>query len=314
MRNGCGLGSVCEGGKMSALILAPAPDKQVVAQANLFLDHIAKTRSASTLGTYRGVIEMFLQWWIDNPTAAPVALHLESFRAYTAERFESARSRNLSLSVVRSLFRYLYESGILEEDYARRLKNFKVGDGHAKSALSKYQLHDLLEYISTLSVRNRALIVLMISNGLRVNEIANIKIEDFDIRDGDRIIWLLRKGYESKSCYTILNPVTDAILREYVGDRTEGPLFKSQKGGGLSTGRISNLTKDILRGAGIDSPSITAHSLRHTFARLALEAGVNITQIMVALNHKHLSSTQVYARAYDRHQKAAEKSVSIFGQ
>ncbi len=296
---------------MSALVTVDQHSTEVEAQAALFLDHIAKTKSVSTYRAYSDKLAIFMSWWQDNPPAVPASIHLEAFRAYTATRYESARSRNLMLSVVRSLFRYLYEIGLLDEDHARRIKNFKVPEGHAKSALSKYQLHDLLDYVKGLKLRDRALITLAIANGLRINEMANITLEDFDSKDGDRIIWLLRKGYDSKSCYTILSPSTDAILREHTGDRTEGPLFLSQKGGALHAGSISKLIKKVLRAAGIDSKSITAHSMRHTFARLCLDAGVNITQIMTALNHKHLSSTQIYARAYERHSKAAEKAIDI---
>ena len=294
------------------IIAQPATDEAVIYQANLYLDHVSKTKSLSTYKTYSDKISVFVKWWTDNPMQRPLKLHLEAFKSYVGMKYPSGRSKNLLLSVVRNLFRYLYEMDILDVDHAKHIKNFKVSDGHSKSALDKYQLHNLLEYLKDETLRNRALLSLAISNGLRINEISNILIEDLDMKDGDHILWLLRKGYDSKDNYTILAPQTHSLLMEYAGNRERGYLFSSQKGEGLATASISKLIKKILRGAGIDSKAITAHSMRHTFARLCLDAGVNITQIMAALNHKHLSSTQVYARAYERHSKSAEKSINIY--
>ncbi len=295
-----------------SIISQPTTDQAVVYQSNLYLDHVSKTKSLSTHRTYTDKISVFVTWWNDNLIQRPLKLHLEAFKSYVGIRYTSARSKNLVLSVVRNLFRYLYEMEILDADHAKHIKNFKVTDGHSKSALDKYQLHTLLEHLKDGSIRNRALLTLAISNGLRVNEIANICIEDLDMKDGDHVLWLLRKGYDSKDNYTILTPQTHALIMEYVGSREDGYLFASQKGEGLTTSSISKLIKKILRDAGIDSKAITAHSLRHTFAKLCLEAGVNIVQIMAAMNHKNLSSTQVYARAYDRHSKSAEKSIDIY--
>jgi len=296
-----------------ALLVQPTQDQLVIYQAGIYLEHVANTKSSSTLATYTDKISVFTRWWHDNPMTKPLQSHLEAFKSYVGMKYGSARSKNLMLSVVRNLFRYLYEVGILEADHAKHLKNFKVSNGHTKNALDKYQLHSFLEHLNECSLRDRALFTLAISNGLRVNEIACIEIADFDQRDGDEVIWLKRKGYESKDNYTILTPETHSLLMEYRADRTEGHLFTSQKGGGLSASSISKLAKKTLRAVGIDSKSITMHSMRHTFGRLCAEADVSIAHVMEAMNHKHMSSTQVYYRAYDRSNNAAEKAINIYG-
>lgn len=298
---------------MKAIITKPNQDQAVIYQTNLYLDHVKSSKSVTTYKTYSNKLSVFTAWWNDTQMEKPLKQHLELFRSHVGIRYGSARSKNLVLSVVRNLFRYLYERDILDTDYARHLKNFKVNDGHSKSALDKYQLHKLLEHLRGETVRNRALLSLSIANGLRVNELAHIEIADFDMKDGDHIIWLLRKGYDSKDNYTILSPETYSILSDFIDGRIDGALFVSKKGGAINAHSIGKLIKKILKDSGIDTPSITAHSLRHTFARLCLEADVNITQIMTALNHKHLSSTQVYARAYERHSKSAEKSINVYG-
>ncbi len=297
---------------MNSLLVQPTTDQAVIYQVNMFLEYVANTKSSSTAITYTAHTNTFLAWLQDQNKDRGLKSLIEAYKSHISIKYESARSKNLALSIVRSLFKYLFEEGIIDNNPAATLKNFNVSDGHTKSALDKYQLHDLLEYLKNDTTRNRALLTLAVSNGLRANEVANILIEDFDIKDSDCILWLLRKGYDSKDNYTILTPATHALLMEYKGDRTEGYLFQSQKGGGLSTSSISKLAKKIFRAIGIDSKAITMHSCRHTFGRLCIEAGVNITHVMQALNHKHLSSTQVYYRAYDRSNNAAEKAISIY--
>lgn len=281
-------------------------------QTSLFLDHVRMTSSASTLKTYTAKINGFMEWLRVQNTNKPLQAILESYRLHLSERYGSSRSKNLSLSIVRSLFKYLHEENIIEYNPALKLKNFKVSPGHSKTSLSKYQRHDLLQHIQTLRLRDRVLIHLLLSNGLRVNEVANIEITDISQRGENMVIYLLRKGYEDKSCHTILTAETYALIRELIGDRDSGYLFESNKGGGLSTCTISKLVKKILRDAGIDDPAITAHSLRHSTAILALQAGADIMQIKQMLNHKHLSSTQVYLESYERETNPAEKMFSIY--
>ena len=290
-------------------------DTGLTVQTNLFLDHVAKTKSLATLQTYTNKMSVFVEWWHVTPVQTSLKQHLEGFRSYIDNKYPSSRSKNLMLSVVRNLYKYLYEEGILETNFALALKNFKVTDGHSKSALDKYQLERVFDKLRTANgayaSRNRALVALAVANGLRANEVANILIEDITWKDGDKVIYLLRKGYSDKSCYTILNPNTALLLDDLIDGRKEGALFVSQRGEALTSDSVSKIAKAVFRDCGIDDKGITFHSLRHTFAKLALEANVNITQIMTALNHKHLSSTQVYARAYDRHTKSAEKAINL---
>ena len=295
------------------IIQQPNLHNQVTYQTNLFLEHVAMTKSVSTAKTYTACTTAFIAWLLDQDSNKGLKSLLEMYRSHLAMKFKSGRSKNLNISVVRSLFKYLHEEGIIDHNPAASLKNFKVSEGHSKSALSKYQLHDLMQHIETLKLRDRVLMSLLLSNGLRANEAANILIEDIVQRGDNMVINLLRKGYDDKSCHTILNEETYSRVMELVGDRTEGYLFASQKGGGLSVASISKLVKKIFRDAGIDEKSITAHSCRHTTAILALKAGANIMQVSQMLNHKHLSSTNVYLKSYDREENPAEKMFSIYG-
>ena len=160
--------------------------------------------------------------------------------------------------------------------------------------------------------RNRLIVLLGVFQGLRINEISNINIEDLQEKDGDHIIYLLRKGYESKDNYTILTPKMYALILEYIGDRTEGSLLTNFKfGGSVKSDTIGRVIKSELLKVGIDSRSITAHSLRTTFARLVIDTGTSIVHLSKAMNHKNISTTMGYLHNIDRHEHSAEKAIHL---
>ena len=285
----------------------------IMQEVGSYLQHVNDTKSGSTLKTYTANINAFIDWLLVQDTNMLLKWHLEAYRYHLNSKFNSSRSKNLAISTVRSLFKWLHDEGMIDHNPALTLDNFKVNnERHAKSGLNKYQLHDLMQYTKTLKVRDRVLMSLLLSNGVRANEVSNILIEDVSQRGENMVIYLLRKGYDDKSEFTILNEETYARVKELIGDRSKGYLFVSQKGGGMATTTLSRLVKKIFRAVGIDDSSLTMHSCRHTAAILALKSGANIMQVSQMLGHKHLSSTNVYLKSMDREDNPAEKMFSIY--
>jgi len=280
-----------------------------------YIEHIKHHKTVSTVRTYSKKLKVFVEWLTAADIIGSMKDQLEQYRSYIDERYTTAKSKNIMLSVVRSFYKWLFEEEIIDHNPTAALKNFTDNAGHSKAALDKYQLHDLFEFLrmdtKAAAPRNRAMIVLALQNGLRVNELANIKIEDFDTRDGDRIIWLLRKGYQDKSAYTILTPETYTLLSDFIKGRTSGYLFNSSRGGGMSSDSISRIIKTTFRRVGIDSKHITAHSLRHSAAVEAYKQGATVYEIMTMLNHKNISTTQIYINSLNRHENSAEKKVNF---
>ena len=195
------------------------------------------------------------------------------------------------------------------------MKNIKVDNGRAKSAINEYDLDTLIQYINSSTTlhakRDRAMILLSLSNGLRVNEIASTCIEDLGEMDGKRILWLLRKGYQDKSNFTVLSPKVYNLIIELIGDRTTGAIFQGRAGANIKTDSVSRIIREIFKSAGIKTPSISPHSLRHTCAVTALKAGADVVAIQKMLNHKSLQTTSIYLSSFNRLENPAELMIDI---
>ncbi len=289
----------------------------IVYQQSRFISHIKNTKSVSTYKSYVGKLKVFINWLNVSPAVGEAREQLEAYRGYINMKYSTAKSKNLYLSVVRSLYTWLFEEGIIKELPIGKIKNFPTNnEGNSKTALNKYQINDLLEHISSAtgcnSERNRVIILLALQNGLRVNELVHIKLEDFSIVDDDHVIFLHRKGYDDKVCHTILDPKVYNLLNNFIGNRTEGYLFQSYRTKSiLSSESMSRIIKTILNDAGVNDKRISPHSLRHSTATTAYRNGATVLEISKMLNHKSVSTTQTYLNSLSRSENPAEKRVSF---
>lgn len=277
-----------------------------------FIAAIKRDFTPSTYRAYREGMKRFIGWMRTIPNTDSVKDILAEYKANLRESFDKPNTINAHLTTVRGFAGFLYEQGITDADLSLHLKNVRKADGHTRTALDKYQLSDLIEILNARvkkrnGRRDRMIVLLTVSNGLRINEVANINIEDISQREDDKVIYLLRKGYSDKSCYTILNPKIYRELQTYIGDRKEGALFQSESGENLSSDSIGRIIRNAYRRAGIDSIGITPHSLRSTFATLVIKGGGDIFALSKAMNHKNVSTTQIYLNSLNRHETAVEK-------
>lgn len=164
--------------------------------------------------------------------------------------------------------------------------------------------------------RDKLMITLMLTNGLRVCEIERINISDFNKDKGHTILLIQRKGRINKCEKIALPSIIDELIEDYISERdfnVGDPLFlnhsNSIKGGRLSRAYISVIIKERLRKIGIDKREITAHSLRHTCGSLMVENGVELETIMEMLGHSSTKTTRIYVNMA-RHRKILECSPS----
>ena len=163
----------------------------------------------------------------------------------------------------------------------------------------------------------------MITTGLRTVSVINADICDIRTVDGDPVLYYRGKGHEEKAVYVKLaEPVIEAI-QDYLeargeADRTK-PLFTSvaHRNGGekLTTRSISRIVKEHLKGVGLDSDRLTAHSLRHTAATLNLRNGGTLEETRQMLDHANISTTMIYIDDLERAKNNSSKRISaaIFG-
>jgi integrase/recombinase XerD len=172
-----------------------------------------------------------------------------------------------------------------------------------RSYLSLREMQKLLKAIDLsthIGVRNRAIIEVLYSSGIRSAELQHLRIDDINFQDGwitvrqgkgkkDRVVPLGKAAAHFVSAY--LEKTRTVLLKE----KTHDFLFVTQYGVPISHDSLERLVGKAARAAGIKRP-ITPHSLRHTCATLMLRGRADIRHIQELLGHSSLSSTQIYTR------------------
>jgi site-specific recombinase XerD len=150
--------------------------------------------------------------------------------------------------------------------------------------------------------RDRAMFLLMLRCGLRIAEVAALRLADLYLDErGPRLV-ARGKGSRERSVY--LSPQAERALRVYLAERLPAPsdyVFLSYLGDGLSTTAIHKRLMGYREQVGV---SLSAHRLRHSFANDLLSADVPVTTIQKLLGHRWLETTQAYVLANDRQVQA----------
>lgn len=225
--------------------------------------------------------------------------HLETFAATIHEFGVSATSQARILCGVRSFFRFLVLDGVLADDPAELLESPAVGE-HLPEVLTTEEV-DRMEASIDLSKwegqRNRAIIEVLFSCGLRVSELVNLRFSDVSLND--KFLRIVGKGSKER-----LVPISDAALREiqlWLFDRNlmkvkpgeQEYVFLNRRGAHLTRTMILIMIKRTAEVAGI-TKTVSPHTLRHSFATALLKGGANLRAIQEMLGHENIKTTQIY--------------------
>jgi integrase/recombinase XerC len=202
------------------------------------------------------------------------------------------------LSTLRSFFKYLVREQIVSANPAKPVSTPKV-EKLLPSALTVDEAFRLVEspsrekIIRETELRDRAILELLYSSGIRVSELVGLNPDRVDLNLG--IIKVMGKGRKER----IVPIGTKAMeaLKDYAEIRgtmeDTSPLFLNRRGGRLTDRSVARLVKKYGRQSGIFR-KISPHSLRHTFATHLLDAGADLREIQEMLGHASLSTTQRY--------------------
>lgn len=217
----------------------------------------------------------------------------------------AASSLARRLSAVASWYTYLVQEGVLDQSpYAHVSGWAAVSDESTTRGLTKAQARSMVECAIESGPRDEALIKLLLFSGVRESEAILADVDDLGWEDDHRTLDVVRKG--GKRQRIALSLVAADALEQYLADRTTGALFVTSKGGRMSASQVFRVVRRIARIADVPDPAeVTPHSLRHTFATLALDAGVSLRQVQVDMGHKDPKTTIRYDRARKRLKDAA---------
>ncbi len=266
---------------------------------------------AQSVDTYQHAIKSLANYFANNDISNPTREDFINFRDFLKQNY-AVSTANLYLTAAKLFFSFLTVEGYIKINPAEHLKGFKQSPEHKKDAFAPEDIKKILKSIDTASPngkRNKAMLALMVTAGLRTVEVSRANVEDIFKRNSKIFLAIQGKGHEEKDAVAKITPQVYILLQEYLATRgrLEGKdaLFKGRTGR-LSTKNISMTVKKIFRDAGYDSNRLTAHSLRHTAATNALRNGATLRQVQQMLRHTNIGTTQIYLHELDRFDNNAE--------
>ena len=274
--------------------------------------------SEKSAATYKIALRQMNKYFAANGIVTPARTDLENWRDKLIAEKKSPSTVQLYLTSAKIFFRWLALEG-LYPNIADHLKSrVKINHEHKKDALTAAQAGKLIKSVngkSFKSKRDKAILALMASAGLRTIEVARADIGDMIQEFGRTYLLIQGKGHSQKDSRVLLPAQVEALIRDYLADRKDAddhaPLFVStanrNRGQRLSTQAISKMVKANLRAVGIDTPRLTAHSLRHTAATTMIIAGVELTKVQQVLRHVNINTTMIYNNAVERMKNTAEQ-------
>jgi len=224
----------------------------------------------------------------------------------------AAASIKLIVVALKIFFRFLLSKKVVRRNPTETLSLPRI-ERYLPETLNEIQVEQLLEAIDTtvrLGLRDRAIVELLYASGLRISELANARLENFNAED--RILRVIGKGSKTrlvpvgrKACEA-LAAYLSGERPKLVGRRTGNEIFLSARGTKMTTVRVWQIVKKHARKSGLEA-NVYPHLLRHSFATHLLSNGADLRIIQEMLGHADISTTQVYTHVDQQRLKAVHR-------
>ncbi|MDX2419321.1 MAG: tyrosine recombinase XerC [Xanthomonadales bacterium] len=276
--------------------------------------------SARTLTAYQRDLELFMQFLEAEEIDRPEQITQHHIRAFIAQRHRQGlggKSLQRLLSAIRSLFRWMLREGLAEHNPATPVRAPK-SPRHLPATMDADSIGQLLDIScdTPLAIRDKAIMELFYSSGLRLSELATLRWEQLDLASG--MVTVTGKGNRTRMV-PVGRMASEALLewRKVRGEFTsfEQPfVFVSQRGNPIATRTIQARIRYWAKRQGIPQ-NIYPHLLRHSFASHMLESSGDLRAVQELLGHADISTTQIYthldfqhlAKVYDKAHPRAKK-------
>jgi len=276
--------------------------------------------STRTLTAYRRDLDMLLQFLDAEEIDQPRQVTQHHIRAFIAQKHRQGlggKSLQRLLSAIRSLFRWMLREGLAEHNPATPVRAPK-SPRHLPATLDADSIGQLLDIPcdTTLAIRDKAIMELFYSSGLRLSELASLRWEQLDLGSG--MVTVTGKGNRTRMV-PVGRMASEALLawRKARGEFAsfEQPnVFVSQRGTPIATRTIQARIRYWAKRQGIPQ-NIYPHLLRHSFASHMLESSGDLRAVQELLGHADISTTQIYthldfqhlAKVYDKAHPRAKK-------
>jgi site-specific recombinase XerD len=283
---------------------------------------IEKGRSAKTIENYRHYLERFLVYakitkpeeitepmireyrvWLNRQPGTKVGRVVETMKR---------RTQNYYLIALRAFLKFLRKRGI-ESVSPERIELAKVGERHL-DLITTAELERLLaapDIKTPQGMRDRALLELLFSTGLRVSELCSLSQDDVDLSRDEFSI----RGKGDKVRVVFLTDAAKRCIKEYLASRKDmddamfvqyGKNVKNAKELRLTPRAVQRLVKHYATKSGI-TRKVTPHVIRHSFATDLLGNGADLRSVQALLGHANIATTQIYTHVTDSHLREVHK-------
>lgn len=293
---------------------------------------LEKNASDHTVKSYREDLTQVLEFFrtkYEGQKLTPAQItsrHLRAFTVWLSEQGYAKTTIARRIAAVRTWFKFLARNGAVNTNPADGLRAPRQ-DKKLPHFLSVDSLKALLEAPPAddpLGLRDRAILEILYSAGLRVSELTGLNLDDIDLDAGVATI----RGKGKKERLAFFGPVSlkalkvwlqarSTLLAEKIVKKSEA-VFLNKHGTRLTTRSVGRLTEKYLAQAGLD-PRTSPHTLRHSFATHLLDRGADIRSVQELLGHSSLATTQIYTHvttqrlkdSYDKAHPRAKRTDSV---
>ncbi len=299
----------------------PKTNKSIIKHINDFLDYCEVEKGLSPVSTrnYHNFLKVFIEWLNDHDLTnlKPQDLsndHIWQYRLYLSRKkddkghYLKKTTQGYYLIALRNLLNYFATKDI-DSLSAEKINLPKITDKDRKiKFLSFEQVEKLLSMVDLSTpggLRDRAILEVLFSTGMRVSELTSLNIKNFNLPDllkgssDDKEIAIYGKGGSARTIY--FSPRSIDWLSRYLKIRKDlyPPLFINYKKGSTDNERrltvrsVENMIKKYASMAALPV-DVTPHTLRHSYATDLLNQGADLRSVQELLGHKNIVTTQVY--------------------
>lgn len=289
----------------------------------------SRSANTNTQSKYRRIIRQMLKYFtaqgITMPTEDDANCYINTLRNEVDEngKQKSPYTIRLYSTVMKSFFAFLGRKGYYADITADVKVNIKKSKTHNRKSLNQNQAERLIGAIDgtdIISLRNKAIVALALTTGVRTVEIERADKGDLTEADGYWELKVQGKGRTSKDEIVKVMPWVAQMIFNYLSKRGEvsntDPLFAStarnnkKYGIRYSAQSVGKMLKSTMKAAGIDDTQITAHSTRHYAATTAIKQGVDLREVSAMLRHSSLDVTMTYLHDISLETRRAEAAVA----
>jgi len=297
-------------------VLVTTPKKEKLLQAFINSQDVKE----NSRQTYQRTLKQYFSW-IDKKGLLLSEIARPQLLEYKEELLRSGLSSLTVGSYITSV-RKFYEFTEANKYYpnvAKGIKTPKRKQQFKKQPLLPAQATALLNYYQDKSLRDYAIINLILRTGLRTIEVIRASVEDITYKGAQRVLLVHGKGRDEKDNFVVLTEKAYQPIAEYLASRgninSSEPLFIStsnnNKGERLTTRSISYIAKEGLKAIGLNEKAFTAHSLRHTTAVNILRAGGSLETAQFTLRHSNPATTQIYTATLTEERRLLNSGESL---